>query len=430
VIFFNFNQIMKKYLFLLLTLMLAGVTAHSQLTVKGEYRSRAEMRSGYARLNADSLKPAYFVNQRARIGLYYQKDWLKTGFSFQDVRFWGSDNIFDATGIYGDDANFDLNEAWVELSFAGHSAVKVGRQIFDYDDGRLLSRRNWNNYGISYDALLYKYNQNKWIIDLAFSYNTEFCNTFFNPYPDNKMRTLNFLRVERIINETWRASAIAMGTGFTKNNNSETIYLKGSYGGLLKYSNNGLLSWVTLYYQNGKHHDGREVSAWNLNFKSDYRIGDLTLGFGLTLISGDENPDDEKINEFDLLYGTRHSVYGHMDYFNKLPVATDHAGLNNLFLTSAYQINEKTSLLADYHLFSLNQPLMNENDELDKYLGSELDLGISVNFSPDVNLRGGYSFMLPGASLEIIQGIGEGKSKFSSWAFLMLTVKPVLYKSR
>ncbi|HPR58635.1 MAG TPA: hypothetical protein PK915_09725, partial [Bacteroidales bacterium] len=72
----------------------------------------------------------------------------------------------------------------------------------------------------------------------------------------------------------------------------------------------------------------------------------------------------------------------------------------------------------------------NENDELDKYLGSELDLGISVNFSPDVNLRGGYSFMLPGASLEIIQGIGEGKSKFSSWAFLMLTVKPVLYKSR
>jgi hypothetical protein len=46
-----------------------------------------------------------------------------------------------------------------------------------------------------------------------------------------------------------------------------------------------------------------------------------------------------------------------------------------------------------------------------------------------VNLRGGYSFIIPNSSLEILQGIGKDNSEFSSWAFLMLTVKPTFFKN-
>jgi hypothetical protein len=416
---------MKKLFPLLAFLAIfTSFEVEAQFTVTGEFRPRAEVLGGYGMLKTDSLKPAYMVSQRTRIGIYYQKDWLKTGISFQDVRFWGDDDLYTATGMFGNEASVDVNEAWVQMSFLEHSSVKIGRQLFNYDDGRLLSIRNWNNRGISYDAFLYQYKNVGWHLDLALSYNSEQNNIYFNNYPSAKMRTINFIRVQRDFNPNFTASVIALGSGFTKNNNSETIYMKGSYGTWLQYKKNDLTAWSTFYYQNGKSKDGRDADAWNFNVKGDYNIGNLTLGIGASLISG-EKPDDDVDNQFDLLYGVRHAVYGYMDYFNNMPKGTSNGGLNNLFFTSSYRINPKISLLLDYHYFALNQ----EVPGLDKYLGSEVDLGFSIRFNPDVNLRGGYSFMLPGSTMEIIQGLGEGNSTFSSWAFVMLTVKPTLFKS-
>lgn len=400
-----------------------GFEVKAQLTITGEFRPRAEMFSGYGMLKSDTAKPAYVVSQRIRVGMYYQKDWLKTGISFQDVRLWGDDNLYSSTGMFGNDANVDLNEAWVQMSFLEHSSVKIGRQLFNHDDGRLLSIRNWNNRGISYDAILYQFKRVGWYVDLAFSYNSELNNMYFNYYPSAKMRTINFIRVQRDFNPNFTASVIALGSGFTKNNKTETIYMKGSYGTWLQYKKNDLTAWSSLYYQNGKSKDGRDANAWNFNVKGDIMIGNFKLGAGASFISG-EKTDDETDNQFDLLYGVRHAVYGYMDYFNNLPKATKNGGLNNLFLTTSYKLGKKTTLLLDYHYFALNQDVEN----LDKYLGSELDLGVSIRFSPDVDLRGGYSFMLPGSTMEIIQGLGEGNSTFSSWAHLMLIVKPTLFK--
>jgi hypothetical protein len=405
------------------TLMIT-TTATAQLKISGEFRPRAEMRNGYGSLNADSLKTAYLVSQRTRLEFYYQKDWLKTGLSFQDVRFWGEDDIYNQTGFFGNNANLDLNEAWVEMSFLEYSSVKAGRQIFNYDDGRLLSRRNWNDRGISYDALLYQYKNEGLHIDFGVSYNAEKNNRFFNEYPVGKMRTMNFLRVQQAVNEQLTASAIILGSGFTKSDTSETIYMKGSYGARLQYVYDDLTTWTTFYYQNGKSPDGRDADAWNLNWKGDYKMGDFTVGLGFSLISG-EKEGDEKDRQFDLLYGVRHAVYGYMDYFNNLPKATKDGGLNDLFLTTAYKISPTTTLLLDYHYFALNTDMK----DYDKYLASEVDLGVSFRFSPDINLRGGYSFLIPGATLEKLQNIGEGNSAFSSWAFFMLTVKPTLFQS-
>lgn len=416
---------MKNLLTLFLfTLIAAGINAQEQFTIKGELRPRTEIRDGYGSLNTDELKTAYLVSQRTRLELYYQKDWLKTGLSFQDVRFWGSDKLSNPTGMFGNEANVDLNEAWVELSFSNHSALKAGRQIFNYDDGRLLSHRNWNDRGISYDALLYQYKKDGLDVDFALSYNADKNNRFFNHFPSNKMRTINFFRVQQVLNENLTASAIILGSGFTKSNTSETIYMKGSYGARLHYTYDNLTTWTTFYYQNGKSPDGRDADAWNFNWKADYRLGDLTIGLGASLISG-EKEGDEKDRQFDLLYGVRHAVYGYMDYFNNLPSATNGGGLNNLFFTSAYKVSPKTTLLLDYHYFALNTDVQ----QLDKYLGSEVDLGVSFRFSPEVNLRGGYSFLIPGTSLEELQDIADGNSTFSSWAFLMLTVKPTFFSS-
>ena len=143
----------------LLSLSISVVTK-AQLTITGEFRPRVEMRSGYGSLKTDSLKPAYLVAQRTRLSFMYQKEWMKTYISIQDVRLWGDDNIFNPTGAFGHTANLDLNEAWMQLSFLNNSLLKIGGQMFNYDDGRLLSARNWNDRAIFYDALLYQFKKN------------------------------------------------------------------------------------------------------------------------------------------------------------------------------------------------------------------------------------------------------------------------------
>ncbi|MBE0639346.1 MAG: alginate export family protein [Bacteroidales bacterium] len=413
----------NRIVVLVIMAVIMGFGAKAQLTITAEFRPRAEIFSGYGRLNADSLVASYLISQRTRLGVYYQKDWIKTGLSLQDVRIWGDDDLYTSTGMFGSEATVDLNEAWVQLSFLDHSSVKIGRQLFNYDDYRLLSTRNWNQRGISYDALLYQFRKNKWDVDLAVSYHSEVNNIYFNYFPSGKMKTLNFLRVQREFNPYLTGSASVIGSGFTKNNESETIYMKVSYGTWLQYRKEDLTTWATFYYQNGKSKDGRNANAWNFNIKADYTMGSFALGAGATIISG-EKPDDDKDNQFDLLYGVRHAVYGYMDYFNNLPKATANGGLNNIFLTTRYALSPKATLSLDYHYFALNQQV----EDLDMYLGSEFDLGFAIRFSPEVNLTGGYSVMLPGSTMEIIQGYGAGNSTFSSWTYLMLTVKPTLFK--
>ena len=36
---------------------------------------------------------------------------------------------------------------------------------------RMLSWRNWNQYGLTYDALVYKFKKSEWSIDLGLSLN-------------------------------------------------------------------------------------------------------------------------------------------------------------------------------------------------------------------------------------------------------------------
>lgn len=415
----------KSGIMMMLIFWMALPTLQAQLTVSGEFRSRAEIRSGYGLLRTDTLVPAYLVSQRTRLGFLYQKEWIKAYVSFQDVRLWGGDNLYTSTGMFGYNANVDLNEAWIQLSFLGHSSVKMGRQQFNYDDGRLLSARNWNDRGIFYDALLYQFRQSGWNVDLALSYSADNNDLHDNYYPSGKMRTLNFLRVQRAIYENLTASVIALGSGYTKNNKSETIYMKGSYGAMVQYKEEDFIGWSTFYYQNGKSPDGRTANAWNFNVKADQKLGKFTGGLGVSIISGEES-DTSQDDLFDLLYGVRHNVYGHMDYFNNLPRATDRGGLNDLYITTKYPVSPKIDLLLDYHYFALNQPV----DDLDQYLGSEFDLGFAITFNPELNIKGGYSVMLPGTSMEVIQNLGKGNSAFSSWAHVILTLKPTIFKQK
>lgn len=426
---------MKKIIIGIFVLGILPMLAVAQFTVNAEFRPRAEVRNGYKQLPDSSSTAAYFISQRTQLGVTYQHEWLKTCISFQDARIWGDENSFNSTGTYGDTASIELNEAWVEFSFLKNSSLKIGRQAFEYDDTRLLSSRNWPQTSLFYDALLYKYARQSWSLDAAFSLNNRTDNTFGNAYSPAKLKTLSFVHLTKIINDDFRVSAIALASGYTADSKSETIYMRGTYGVYANYKKNPLNLTTSFYYQNGKNAKGKKANAFNFNATGDYSFGKSGLTAGLTILSGDKTSDSGESDElFDLLYGNRHRYYGLMDNFSNLPKGTANGGLIDVFAGVNYQISQKTKILADYHYFALQQRnwvIVNKiNTMLNNSLASEIDLYFRTNFSKSVFLEGGYSMMLPTSSMEIIQGLGEGKSEFSYWGWLMLTVKPEIFSSK
>jgi hypothetical protein len=425
---------MKKHFILTISLyLLFSTILMAQFSLQGEFRPRTEFRDGYSMLKTENDVAALVISQRTRLTADYTKDWLSTRFSFQDIRLWGNDNIVTGTGMFGNNGSQAVFEAWVELSFLSNSSLRIGRQAFDYDDSRILSVRNWNNNGLSYDALLYKYQRDGWQMDAAISYNNTKNNVFGNEFPADRMRSLSILRLQRKLNAHLSASIIGIVTGFMKENTSETIYAKTTYGVNVVYKKNDFDVFGSYYYQGGADKSGVGVSAWNANSTAQYSLGKTRLKLGFSLLSGNDT-DNEKLNTFDLIYGARHKYYGHMDYFNALAARTRNAGLNNFFAGITFKISPKTSLLLDYHYFRLNQVLHDfrspdPNAVLNKTLGSEVDLGFTISFSHTVNLRGGYGVMMPAKTLTILQ-IDGAKHQFSSWGWLMLTVKPVFFTSK
>lgn len=411
-------------------------TLFGQLTVNGEFRPQAEIRNGYKNLNTEKNLPAYLVTQRTRVGLQFQHDRIKTAVSFQDARVWGDESVISGTGVYGDASSVEINEAWLQMDMGKHSSLKIGRQYFDYDDGRILSTRNWNVQSLKYDAVLYQYVREKLTFDAAISYNNQADNTFGNLYPANKMKTMNFVHAAYKFNDHLKGALIAIASGFNKNDTSEIIYMKGTYGAIVDYQKDAFTGMANIYLQNGKTKKGIDASAYNFNLKADYNLGKFAVGAGVTIVSGDDASDKTSDNMFDMLYGNTHSYYGLMDLFSSMPAVTKNGGLNDYFLNLKYKPNDKLSLQADYHMFTLNSDVIASTNlegvpsYYDKGLGSEVDLHFRWKMHKIMELNGGYSFMLPGSTMFAIQDIAFVDQSTSTWVWLQLVLKPVFFSNK
>ncbi|MCK4637918.1 MAG: alginate export family protein, partial [Bacteroidales bacterium] len=396
--------------FLILFGLMISANLFAQLSIKAELRPRAEFRNGYKALNDSVNDPAFFVSQRTRLIFNYSDEKFKIGISLQDVRVWGDFTYSSSTGVFGNRASTYLNQAWLELFINKYSSLTIGRQYLIYDDQRLLSARNWNQNSLSYDALVYKFKKNTFIFDLGFSLNNKRENIFGNNYPHNIIKTLNFLYLKKNINKL-SVSVLAIASGYQKRGTAETIYLRATTGTYLEYKTENLFISASGYYQFGKNKTGMDVNAYLLSAKTKYNIGKFKLGAGIDVASGKNKlkTDSSYINKdqmFSVLYGSRHKFYGNMDYFSYLPIATSGGGLVDIFATLNYKLSSITGLGVAYHFFALQNnvidPTYTEQDTkaLKKSLGSELDLNFSWTLSKIINLKGGYSFMLPTNSLE------------------------------
>ena len=329
----KFMKTFSLWRFLLLSsvfLLVSGVGL-AQFVFEASMRPRAEYRYGYNELAQSDKKPVFTISQRTRLGGFFSSDRVTLKITLQDVRVWGDETLVTSSGVFGDAASIDLAEAWMKFEVTERFSVTLGRQTLSYDDERLLSKRNWNQYGVFYDAVLLQYSTVKTSVNFGASYNNATEMLFLKPYNPKKMKLLGFVHLEKEFHDWLSVSVVSIFTGFTPNDTSLNVYGKLSSGVILEYNKQPWYFMSGFYYQFGKDVSTGNclvANAYNLNFLGRYKHRYITLELGLSLLSGDKlgDLDKGKTHLFDLLYGARHRYYGYLDYFSNLAVSTGRGG--------------------------------------------------------------------------------------------------------
>ena len=411
----------------------------AQTMLSGELRTRPELRYGYKQLPDSGSKAAFLVSQRSRIILNVKKEKYSVGFSMQDVRVWGDEQKYSSTGIQGDEASMDLKEAWFSYNFSKEFTVKAGRQEFKYGDQRLLGARNWNQYGMSYDALLLSY-KGMFRCDAGLSYNNNKEINFQELYATDKMKTLNFLYVQKEFFEQLDIYGLYILSGFQNPDKAEGLFIKNTMGLSATLKGDDLELNANGYYQNGRNKDNTKVSSFLLSGYAAYSVSSFKFTLGADIISGrnalsNDSSYLETDHRFDNLYGARHSFNGDIDQFSNLNSGTGGGGLIDIYFSAEYSPSKKMSLKATYHYFQLQNKVWNQESvtppytALDSYLGSELDGKMSYKVTGEITIDLGYSIFKAGETLYTIQESTAENRMPANWAWMMITFKPVFFSS-
>lgn len=441
---------MKKSILLAAILIALNIQTFSQFKISGEFRTRAEANNGYKYLPDSNSITQFYVTQRSRITMDYKKEKFQLFFCLQNVSAWGNYDLYEKSTTIMNTASTDFHQAWLKYSINDNNFIKFGRQVYDYDDGRLLSDRNWIQYGLSYDGFLYSFNKNKWIFDAQFSYNalndkimgdvTNKNNSYYDG-STRRMKSLNFLYLKRKITDNFYVSGLGITSLLQAPNTINTFYLTGTYGLHVNYKSKRFDVVANGFGQSGKNYLGKEIKgAYMATISADYKFLDekLKIGVGYDMISGADGTDTNsvyksQVHTFDLLYGARYKYFGYMNQYVLMDTHTKNGGLNDLYFSASYSRKKNCTLKATYHLFSLANDVYWKMDGttkvyFDRSLGGELDLTYTRKINDEASILGGFSYYLVNDNVENFKGIGAGNSTTPFHFYLMFTYKPVFIK--
>ncbi len=422
---YSFCKLKPIQTIVLLTTLLP-FSGFSQFKVDVELRNRSEVRDGYAKLSSEDATPAFLISQRTRIIFGYESEKLKIKITPQDVRIWGDDTNFSLSGSNGNNASLDLFEGFADIKIGKENWLAVGRQQLSYDNQSILSNANWNQNGISSDAVLLKLKLQKWNLHLAGSWNTSQSLSANNYFPTDRYKSIDFAWLNRQFDSGLKLSLVHVAAGRTESDTSNTIYFRQTTGLYSNYTKNNFTIWGDAYYQYGKSQAGKKVIAFLLDAEAGYKIKTVSLGGGYSYISGNtESGSNLKTDKlYDPIYRSRHNFNGFMDYYSSYQKQTAGGGLSDFYLFTEINPSKKLCIRNNLHYYNLAET--NPATPADKSLGTENDLCAKYKFSDWGLLEGGYFFYLPTESLKTIQGAKN--SGFQQFLYVQLCVTPSLFK--
>ena len=411
---------MKKIL--LSVLVLISVQSFAQLTISGELRPRSEYRNGYKTLTPNNTDAALFVSQRTRLNTQFISEDYTFFLSLQDVRVWGDVkqlNIADNNGLA-------IHEAWGQVKFSPNFSVKLGRQELIYDDHRIFGDVGWTQQARSHDAAIFKFGNENYKLDLGVAYNQDQEALFGNIYTiGGNYKAMQYAWFHNKWSNV-NASFLLLNNGL-QNVADEEIRYSQTLGTHLKFkAESNLNVALNAYLQTGKDVRDNELSAYLVGLDLGYKAtSKINLGVGFEIQSGNAYDGDASKNKaFTPFYGTNHKFNGFMDYFY-VGNHENSVGLIDIFAKIGTKLGDKSSLTAIVHNFSAQAEIASN---VDKRLGTELDLVYSHKLNKDVSIGAGYSQMFASEGLEVIKNNADGNG--NNWAWLMVTIKPTMFSSK
>ncbi len=406
---------------ILLSVAMLGVvaTAMAQFTLNGEIRPRFEYNHGTKSLVPDDKDPATFVTQRTRLNAGYKVDYLDFYLSLQDVRVWGDVEKLNKKDVNG----VGIHQAWAEIKLSENFSTKFGRQEINYDDARIMGDIRWAQQAFSHDAMLLKYNRNKFKFHFGFAYNQQ---NDKQTYYDGNYTLKHYKALQYVwMHNDWdklSGSFLFLNNGMQ---GADKILYSQTIGTHLKTKGNFNLM-ANLYYQFGKDGKDKDLSAYLLGLEGNYKVSDKTnVGLGLELQSG-SNYDTKsgKNNSFTPFYGTNHKFNGLMDYFY-VGNHIGEQGLLDIYGKANFKVAKTGKLIVSLHNFSTAVEMQKDKS---KQLGTELDLAYAYKLHKDISISAGYAHMFASEGMEILKG--GSKDNTNNCAWLMITVKPTLFTTK
>lgn len=412
-------------------LLLSFSESYGQTTIDAEFRPRSEFRQGFNQPLVDGTKPAFFTLQRSRLNFNYKGGVVTARLTLQDSRVFGeTDTKQPATATSG---SLGIYEAWAELLLYSGTSLKIGRQGIQFEDGRLFSLSPWSNTGNSHDLAQLRYLAPGWDVQLGYAYNNQKAyNADSSYYSVSKMyKELAFLHLTKTLAPGLDLSLLGVEEGFMKSKTDQDLYRRYTTGGTLQLKKDKLpLSiFATSYYQFGKSAPTVDLDAYLLALKATYMFSDKIGGLvGLDYYSGSESTLlATKANTFNKLpYGVNHAFNGYLEYWATLPKG----GLINYFGGVNLKMNKKLSSDITYYGFRLAENMKSGTNDISKKLGSELDVVLNYRFSAETAVQFAWCtyLMTDGAQMLKFKSTATD-TRFPQYAYLMITIKPQLYKT-
>lgn len=418
-------------LFVELIFILNFSESFGQAIIDAEFRPRSEYRQGFSQPLPDSIKSAFVIMQRTRLNFNYKNSILSARLVLQDSRVFGETGIRQP--VSATTGSIGLYEGWAELLLLSGTSFKIGRQGIQFEDGRLFSLAPWSNTGNSHDLVQIRYSATGLEVQSGFAYNNQKALNADSSYYNVSLmyKQLAFLHITKKIANKLYLSLLGVDEGFMTSKENLGLYHRFTTGGtiLVKKDNQPLSLFFTGYYQFGKSEPAVSLNAFLLALKADFAFSEKVGGLaGIDYYSGSESTlPATKTNTFSKLpYGVNHAFNGYMEYWAVLPKG----GLVNYFGGVNLKINKKLCSDVTYYGFSLANDMETGTTQIQKNIGSEIDITLNYRFSPETTIQFAWCTYIITKGTEMLKFKSTAQNtKFPQYAYLMLTIKPRFYKS-
>jgi hypothetical protein len=304
----------------------------------------------------------------------------------------------------------------------------LGRQEISYDNERIFGNVDWAQQARSHDALVVIYKPNyKNRFEIGLALNNEDEALFKNDYALNNYKNFQYIWYHTKLSQI-NLSVLMLNNGFVfEQNTKQKLAYNQTFGTHATFSNNRLNGDASFYFQTGKI-DNTPLNAHNFAANINYEFSKTTkIGLGAEYLSGtDMNSSKNELKSFNPWFGTNHKFNGWMDYFY-VGNHINSVGLFDMNATFAYSKNKFSAKFIP-HLFSATAIVIDQDgEELPKALGTEIDLVLNYKWKEAVGFQAGYSQMFATKTMEILKGGNSDNT--NNWAWLMVTIKPSLFKT-